>query len=439
MKPALADRPNNRAVSPRRRALPVCAQEAPSADRGREGFWEGEPGYPQAILTILTAMAIGVVFHLRIGYRFELPAGAVLTGGLLYALVVFIVTRRWQTHRLVRWVSGVPFAVTSIVAVGLAAGIGAVIPSSQLERWIGIPTVFRSWTFWMLLLAMLTNLLSVTARRCLPLTWRNFQFTLSHLGLSLVILGGAWSGASLERSRLVVSLGHASDTAEMENGRAVTLPFTLQLREFALENFPPTLALATLDERKPDGLAMTPGHQFVKAGMRERIGAYQVEVKEYLPRAALVGDRWHAVPFSTSAPAARISVADRNGAPVAEGWVSCGGLDTDRSLTPLSATQAIVMPKPRPREYRALLQIEQGGQKETRLLRVNHPLSVGEYRLYLLSYDETMGSASEYVVVEAVRDAGLPMVYAGMFLLLGGAALMLWSGIGRSGGKEARV
>jgi hypothetical protein len=173
--------------------------------------------------------------------------------------------------------------------------------------------------------------------------------------------------------------------------------------------------------------------------MRERIGAYQVEVKEYLPRAAHVGDRWLAVPFSTSTPAARIAVTDRNGAPVAESWVSCGGLDTDRSLTQLSPTQAIVMPKPRPREYRALLQIEQGGQKETRLLRVNYPITVGEYRLYLLSYDETMGSASEYAVVEAVRDDGLPMVYAGMFLLLGGAALMLWNGVGQPKGKESQV
>jgi hypothetical protein len=439
MKPALADRPKNCAGSLELRAMPRRAEETPSAERGREGFWEGEPGYPQAILTILTAMAIGVVFHLRIGYRFELPAGAALTGGLIYALIVCIVTRRWQTHRLVRWVSGVPFAVTSIVAVGLTAGVGAVIPSSLLERWIGIPTVFRSWIFWMLILAMLTNLLSVTARRCLPLTYRNFQFTLSHLGLILVILGGAWSGASLERSRLVVSLGNASDTAQMENGRAVTLPFTLQLREFTLESFPPTLALATLDERKPDGLAMTPGHQFVKAGMRERIGGYHVEVKEYLPRAALVGDRWHAVPFSTSAPAARIAVTDRNGALAAEGWVSCGGLDTDRSLVQLSPTQAIVMPKPRPREYRATLQIAQGEQRETQLLRVNYPLSAGDYRLYLLSYDETMGSASEYVVVEAVRDHGLPMVYAGMFLLLGGAALMLWNGIGQPKGKETRA
>jgi hypothetical protein len=439
MKPALADHPKNHAVNLELRAVPCSEEETTSQQKVREGFWEREPGYPQAILTILTAMAIGVIFHLRIGYRFELPAGAALTAGLLYALVVCIVTRRWQTHRLIRWVSGVPFAVTSIVAVGLAAGVGAVIPSSHLERWIGIPTVFRSWIFWMLILALLTNLLSVTARRCLPLTWRNIQFTLSHLGLSLVILGVAWSGASLERSRLVVSLGHASDTAERENGRAVTLPFTLQLREFALENFPPTLALATLDERKPDGLAMTPGHQFVKAGMRERIGAYQVEVKEYLPRAAHVGDRWLAVPFSTSTPAARIAVTDRNGAPVAESWVSCGGLDTDRSLTQLSPTQAIVMPKPRPREYRALLQIEQGGQKETRLLRVNYPITVGEYRLYLLSYDETMGSASEYAVVEAVRDDGLPMVYAGMFLLLGGAALMLWNGVGQPKGKESQV
>ena len=73
-----------------------------------------------------------------------------------------------------------------------------------------------------------------------------------------------------------------------------------------------------------------------------------------------------------------------------------------------------------------LLSEEPGGTAATQEIRVNAPGRVGPYRLYQLSYDETRGAASEHSVIEVVRDRGLPVVYAGMFLLLAGALLGLW-------------
>lgn len=55
-------------------------------------------------------------------------------------------------------------------------------------------------------------------------------------------------------------------------------------------------------------------------------------------------------------------------------------------------------------------------------IRVNKPLSVRGWKIYQYSYDEAMGGQSEYSVFELVRDPWLPFVYAGIFMMLAGAA-----------------
>jgi hypothetical protein len=280
---------------------------------------------------------------------------------------------------------------------------------------------------------MMVNLVGVTARRAWPLTWTNFVFTLSHLGLTLAVLGGMLGGADMERANLTAWEGRRVAFAQFKNGRRLDLPFAVTLRQFHLAHFPPTLALAVSDTKAEGGFRVTPGPEFVRPGMRETVADYTVEVQRFLPRAALVGDVWQVAPPRMGSPAAFISVRlAATGQRVAEGWVSCGNIDTTGAYLPVGKDRAIYMPKPRAREYRSTVTIEEPGAKPvTRQIRVNEPAKVGPYRLYQLSYDEEFGPASEYSVIEVVRDPGLPVVYAGMFLLLGGALLGLCSGVSK--------
>ena len=59
-------------------------------------------------------------------------------------------------------------------------------------------------------------------------------------------------------------------------------------------------------------------------------------------------------------------------------------------------------------------------------IEVNHPISVGGWRIYQLSYDERMGRWSELSVVELISDPWLPVVYVGIFLLLAGGIALLF-------------
>ena len=68
------------------------------------------------------------------------------------------------------------------------------------------------------------------------------------------------------------------------------------------------------------------------------------------------------------------------------------------------------------------------GEELPLTLEVNKPYKYQGWKLYQLSYDDTMGKWSNLSVIEAVRDPWLPLVYTGILLLLAGAAYLFWIG-----------
>lgn len=416
---------------------PLTIQTGKSEQEPKPGFWDGALGFPQAALVTATAIAIGVFFHWRIGNRLPSSPGFLLGGGTLFLVVLVFASLRWKDTRVMEWLTGVPLAITSVVGVMLTAGIGAVIPASTLQAKFGIANIYTSWPFIMAMLVMMVNLIGVTARRLFPLTYKNFCFSLNHLGLCVTLLGGVLSAAGLERGSLDLMLGQTKSVAATPTGQALHLPFSITLKKFHLEEFPPTLAVATLNPHSADGSAdIDPGEQFIAPKMRERIGDYTVTVQSFLPRAARVEGVWKKVEFPAAAPAAQIAVTDRKGQTVGEGWVSSGSMYSEGEIVQVAENAAVFMPQPKPREFRSTVSIERNGKQETREILVNKPILVDGYKLYQVSYNAEMGAASDYSGIEVVRDRGLPVVYAGMFLLLGGAAMMLWNGVGVSKGEQ---
>lgn len=77
--------------------------------------------------------------------------------------------------------------------------------------------------------------------------------------------------------------------------------------------------------------------------------------------------------------------------------------------------------------YEADIQVltKSGAERRT-ILAVNEPLTMDGWKIYLADYDAAMGSRTETVVLEMVRDPWLPAVFAGIYLMLAGAAMMLF-------------
>ena len=78
-----------------------------------------------------------------------------------------------------------------------------------------------------------------------------------------------------------------------------------------------------------------------------------------------------------------------------------------------------------PKRYASVLKIaeKQGGEFEA-TIDVNKPIVVDGWKIYQYGYDTSMGAESKISILELVSDPWLPLVYAGIFMMLGGAVCM---------------
>ena len=71
------------------------------------------------------------------------------------------------------------------------------------------------------------------------------------------------------------------------------------------------------------------------------------------------------------------------------------------------------------------------GKDMTAVIEVNKPIEVDGWKMYQYGYDEEAGVESTVSVLELVKNPWLPLVYAGIFMMLAGAFLMLFTGFKR--------
>ena len=92
---------------------------------------------------------------------------------------------------------------------------------------------------------------------------------------------------------------------------------------------------------------------------------------------------------------------------------------------PLSDSVSLVMPEPEPKRFASEVTVyTKEGERTDALIEVNKPLSIGGWKIYQLSYDETKGKWSRTSIFELVRDPWLPVVYAGILMMLLGSVCL---------------
>jgi len=411
----------------------LAARQGDRRPKAQEAFWQGTLGYPQAVVLVCFAFGLGLALHGLIGYRIPTLQNPVIWLIALSAPVSLVAGRIGRKNRVVHWLSGIPMAVCVTVAVGLLALVGGVVPQSTIQERFHAETIWASWPFLLLVTLMVANLLGSVGKRCWPLTYTNFVYLAAHAGLAIAIIGGAVSALLLERDVMVLFPGQATDKAMKPDGAMVNMPFSIELKEFHLKTFPPVLALATLDPKSEGGIALKPGEAFVKSGLVTKIGDVQIRVKRYYPKAIYAAKGWQEAPWKTAAPAALIEATLPNGT-THSGWVSCGAVDAPQEHLRIAEELAIVMPGPRPKEFRSDIRVVDGGRSEETSVKVNEPLNRRGWTVYQLSYDDKAGAASAYSTLEVVRDPGIGVVYFGMGLLVLGSCLHLWNGVSKGRG-----
>ena len=111
-----------------------------------------------------------------------------------------------------------------------------------------------------------------------------------------------------------------------------------------------------------------------------------------------------------------------------EGWVTAGSYLYPYQLLKVTEHQYIIMAEREPQRYVSKVEImtESGKHEEADIL-VNQPYSTMGWKIYQLSYDVDRGKWSEISVLELVRDPWLPYVYTGIYMMIAGAVMLLFT------------
>ncbi len=85
----------------------------------------------------------------------------------------------------------------------------------------------------------------------------------------------------------------------------------------------------------------------------------------------------------------------------------------------LDSLTSLVMPEREPQRFASEVKVyTQEGTIMESTIEVNRPMEIAEWKIYQLSYDESKGRWSDISVFELVRDPWLPVVYAGIIMMM---------------------
>lgn len=478
--------------------------------------------YRRAFLRCALLVAAGTVLQLTAGDIdagfLRYPWGAILAVNYAYLLVLayaFSGRFRWLGTL---WdsracISSMSVLLVLLIVFGLVRQDASAAGAAGLMGWSRMSS---SWTFNLLLLYFMTSMgirtVSETVSMCSSFRaavngrsagkagppsaqsggiqvspagqwralFRTVPRTVIHAGVFLLIMAGVFGSGDKVRCKVAARQGVPVNTADVRpeftepdssarmlsvrGNDAVSLPFSITLRKFSMEEYPPKFYIydsvsGTLSREFFQ--SETPGEQHCIGGWSLRTDAY-IGMAGHMPGDSVYREMKHvgAVPaayitavrntVSADSPdAACTSVQDsdvRSGdgtegrtSETVSGWVSCGSHVFGPSVLALDGGKMLVMRYPEAKSYMSEVRLAWPGGKVTDAdIRVNHPTEAGPWRIYQAGYDTSRGRWSSVSVLECVYDPWYRLAHAALWMILSGGVLMfLTAGGRRQSGKEA--
>jgi hypothetical protein len=205
------------------------------------------------------------------------------------------------------------------------------------------------------------------------------------------------------------------------------MPFRIKLLDFTINMYPPKIAL--FDNNTGKIILKDKRNLFqIKKGATEMILDRKMIIKDYIPFVKEDSSGYYASNDTGTVPAAFVSVY-QNEKFVTEGWITCGGWKVKPKYLQIDNDYSIAMTAPEAERYSSKVAYAiDTCNFDTTVIEVNHPLRIGTWKIYQMSYDREKGRWSTISIVEAVQDPWLPLIYTGIFMLLAGAIYLFWIG-----------
>lgn len=409
-------------------------------EQKQRNLWDKPWGYVESFIIGLGLMVAG--FALEISTP-SLSAFKLIFPYNLYILISYcillFVAHKWLGHfQIIRWLTKVPAAITSICLVTflvLIMGIVPQVPSeSQFINTLGLNHITTNWAFILILIVFLSNLGLITIKRFFQFSISNIGFILNHLGLFLALTAGVLGSGDLQRMTIDTKENQPSWIALDEENNPIELPFAFFLKDFRLEEYPPKLALV---DNKTGDLHFNDGKNLylIENEKSYEFGDFEIKINNYLTSSGRIGDRYAFVNEIGSPPAALVEVIDKKKDSIINGWISCGSFSRQPQSLKINEQISLVMTVPEAKKFSSDITILTQDETKTDVtLEVNKPYKFEGWKIYQYSYDDSLGKWSDISVLEMVKDPWLPVIYIGIFMMIAGAIYMFW--IGNTKNKE---
>jgi hypothetical protein len=391
--------------------------------------------YQQGLILSLLILVIGTVLEWVTG-----GAGASLPSwpqnifiGLSFALIIVFIHFYYKDLYVIKWLSRVPASVSSILLFTLLTLILGLTKQNEPDaslflRNTGLSHIRTSYTFLLSGMFLLTTLGLVIMRRISPLNYKNIGFALNHLGLWIIVLAGSLGAGDLQRLNIYVNEGESVWYAFDHNQQPRQVPFHLKLLDFDIEFYNPKIAYIETKGMKVPEKEIDNNFVMMEEGLSTIIEGWKIEVEKLLPN-SLPDGSGNFIASTDSIAYASAKIKASSGNTTKEGWICYGGFMQSPVFLDLGNGYSLAMARQEPREYSSLIEvIDFKGRTDTSLLIVNKPVKVSNWSLYQLSYDEKMGKYSKLSIIEAINDPWLPIIYIGIFMVIGGALYLFTIG-----------
>lgn len=363
------------------------------------------------------------------------PWGAVIAVNYLYILILaYSKSAQWKWIKSIYDRYAMTASLTSMtilcVIFGLCRQDGS---TSGVTGVLGFHMMRSSWPFLLILLDFIT----ILGLRCIEdiRHWRSRRLIpiVIHCAVFIIFASGLFSSGDKQRLRLIAPVGQSVNIAADENGKQHTLPFSITLRRFSIEEYPPKIYMIDLAEG-------TSSKEFIsieKGITKGCLGDWNIDIIEYIDSSGKTqdSDKYVAMNHVGATSAVLVEATDSKGNK-AEGWISCGSHIFPASVLSLDGTYALAMPPREAASYLSEVKIENSKGVSQHEIRVNHPASIGPWKIYQVSYDKERGRWSTVSILECVKDSWYPIVQVALWIILAAGAAMAFSAGLRNKRKE---
>ncbi|NDV60726.1 cytochrome c biogenesis protein ResB [Bacteroides sp. 519] len=403
-------------------------------------MWKQPWGLKEGFAICIGLFLTGIILQITVGKidwdLFAFPVNIITLGVFIAGIATMHITA--QKVYLFKWMSRYQAAVTAMLGVVAVTVIMGVIRQKPFhvevlgfESWLGFSQMLSAWPFILLYMWFTMLVGMVTLRRLFPFRLRNIPFLLNHAGLFIAITAAVLGSADMQRLEMTASIGSENPEWRAYNklGEMKELPLAVKLNEFTIDEYPPKLILIdnetgkALPEGKPANLLLE--EDFSVGNLLD----WHIVVTQHIPEAASMAteDTLRFVEFHSMGAAYAVYVQAENTrtGEKKEGWISGGSFMFPYKAIRLSNEMSLVMPEREPRRYASDVTIyTEKGEVFESVIEVNKPFKVDGWKIYQLNYDHSKGKWSTISIFELVRDPWLPVVYAGIWMLIAGAVCM---------------